>query len=120
MRSWAGATSDEEPANGAASVCGSMAFLTDFPTVDPIPRKGHPHSVSTEEIIDELLKLRPDELRLVRERLGELEAGVRPEPSPQDDPFLEAAGKVGKARPHWPLDYALNHGHYVSGEPRKS
>ena len=38
---------------------------------------------------------------------------------PEDDPFLEAVAKTAKPRPHWPQDYALNHGHYVSGEPRK-
>ena len=38
---------------------------------------------------------------------------------PQDDPFLAAVAKVAKPRPHWPQDYALNHGQYVSGEPRK-
>lgn len=37
-----------------------------------------------------------------------------------DDPFLESAFTLAKSRPHWPKDYALNHGHYVSGEPRKS
>jgi len=39
---------------------------------------------------------------------------------PEDDPFLRAALKAARPRPHWPSDYALNHGHYVSGEPRKS
>jgi hypothetical protein len=38
----------------------------------------------------------------------------------QDDPFLAAALKTAKRRPHWPQDYASNHGHYVSGEPKKS
>jgi len=42
------------------------------------------------------------------------------EAQPQEDPFLEAALRVAKPRPHWPPDYALNHGHYISGEPRKS
>lgn len=37
-----------------------------------------------------------------------------------DDPFVQAAMKAAKPRPHWPKDYALNHGHYVSGEPKKS
>ena len=37
-----------------------------------------------------------------------------------DDPFLQAAAKVARQRPHWPSDYALNHAHYVSGEPKKS
>lgn len=36
-----------------------------------------------------------------------------------NDPFVEAVVKLAKPRPHWPKDYALNHGHYVSGEPKK-
>ena len=39
---------------------------------------------------------------------------------PEQDPFLTAIRKVAKPRPHWPKDYALNHGHYVSGEPKKA
>lgn len=39
-------------------------------------------------------------------------------PSPED-PFLAAVRQTAKRRPHWPKDYALNHGHYVSGEPKK-
>ena len=38
---------------------------------------------------------------------------------PPEDPFLAAALKAAKPRPDWPSDYSLNHGHYVSGEPRK-
>jgi hypothetical protein len=37
-----------------------------------------------------------------------------------EDPFLAAVRKLAKPRPHWPKDFALNHGHYVSGEPKKS
>ena len=37
-----------------------------------------------------------------------------------DDPFLTAVETLAKPRPHWTQDYALNHGHYVSGEPKKS
>jgi hypothetical protein len=40
--------------------------------------------------------------------------------SPENDPFIQAALKLAKPRPHWPKDYALNHGHYVSGEPKKT
>jgi hypothetical protein len=36
------------------------------------------------------------------------------------DPFVAVAEKVGKPRPHWPRDFVLNHGHYVSGEPKKT
>jgi hypothetical protein len=39
--------------------------------------------------------------------------------SGEDDPLVAAADKVAKPRPDWPDDYVLNHGHYVSGEPRK-
>ncbi len=39
---------------------------------------------------------------------------------PEDDPFLATALGLAKPRPHWPKDYALNHGYYVSGEPKKS
>lgn len=38
----------------------------------------------------------------------------------EDDPFVAAAVKLAKPRPHWPKDFVLNHGHYVSGEPKKS
>jgi hypothetical protein len=39
--------------------------------------------------------------------------------SPQDDPLVAAVEKLAKRRPHLPRDYALNHGHYIRGEPRK-
>ena len=50
---------------------------------------------------------------------AEVEVVLR-EAQPDDDPFLEAVSKTARPRPHWPKDYALNHGHYVGGEPRKS
>ena len=40
--------------------------------------------------------------------------------APAPDPLLETIKKVAKPRPHWPKDYVMNHGHYVSGEPKKS
>jgi len=36
-----------------------------------------------------------------------------------DDPLLATIEKLAKARPHLPKDYALNHGHYLRGEPKK-
>ena len=42
------------------------------------------------------------------------------ESSPPEDSFLQAVLKTAKPRPHWPKDYVLNHGYYVSGEPKKS
>ncbi|MEO7298656.1 MAG: hypothetical protein ABI042_08790 [Verrucomicrobiota bacterium] len=38
----------------------------------------------------------------------------------EDEPFIKAILKLAKPRPHWPKDYALNHGRYVSGEPKKT
>ncbi len=35
------------------------------------------------------------------------------------DPLVAAVEKLAKPRPHLPRDYALNHGHYVRGEPGK-
>ena len=37
-----------------------------------------------------------------------------------DDPLVAAVQSVARPRPDWPDDYVLNHGHYVSGEPKKS
>jgi hypothetical protein len=37
-----------------------------------------------------------------------------------DDPFLQAIAGAAKPRTNWPKDYALNHGFYVSGEPKKA
>jgi hypothetical protein len=56
--------------------------------------------------------LKPAELRLVREKLQQLEVG--------EDLLLQAVKETAKRRLHWPDDYALNHGHYVNGEPRKT
>jgi len=41
------------------------------------------------------------------------------EPTSEDDPFVSAVKKLAKPRPHLPKDYALNHGYYLRGEPRK-
>jgi hypothetical protein len=34
-------------------------------------------------------------------------------------PLVAAVEKLSKPRPHLPIDYALNHGHYIRGEPKK-
>ena len=39
--------------------------------------------------------------------------------TPQDDPLVAAVEKLARPRPHLPEDYALNHGHYLRGEPKK-
>jgi hypothetical protein len=44
---------------------------------------------------------------------------VEPLVSPAEDPLVAAIETLAKPRPEWPADYALNHGHYVSGEPKK-
>ena len=38
---------------------------------------------------------------------------------PEDDPFVAAAIKVAKPRPHWPKDYARNLDHYLYGVPKR-
>ena len=75
--------------------------------------------MSAQEIIAELAKLKMDELRLVKQKLMQLEARSGPATNGASDPFIEAVEQTAKSRPHWPADYALNHGHYVSGEPKK-
>ena len=41
------------------------------------------------------------------------------ESATQDDPLVAAVERLAKPRPHLPKDYALNHGHYLRGEPKK-
>jgi hypothetical protein len=36
-----------------------------------------------------------------------------------EDPFLATVERLARPRPHLPHDYALNHGHYRRGEPKK-
>ena len=40
-------------------------------------------------------------------------------PIPQDDALVAAVERLAKPRPHLPRDYALNHGHYLRGEPKR-
>ena len=46
-------------------------------------------------------------------------AEVRVETIETHDPFLAAVKRLAKPRSHLPKDYALNHGHYLRGEPKK-
>ena len=39
--------------------------------------------------------------------------------SNSQDSLADAIMRLAKTRPHLPRDYALNHGHYVRGEPKK-
>ncbi|HEY3761627.1 MAG TPA: hypothetical protein VGN23_07760 [Verrucomicrobiae bacterium] len=36
-----------------------------------------------------------------------------------EDPLVAAVDRLARPRPHLPADFALNHGHYVGGEPKK-
>lgn len=38
---------------------------------------------------------------------------------PEDDKLLATLLHLAKPRPDWPEDFVLNHGHYVSGEPKR-
>lgn len=37
----------------------------------------------------------------------------------EDDPLVAVVEDLAKPRPHLPRDFALNHGNYVRGEPKK-
>ena len=46
-------------------------------------------------------------------------AHVTVETVPANDALSAAVERLAKRREHLPTDYALNHGHYVSGEPKR-
>jgi hypothetical protein len=48
-------------------------------------------------------------------------AQVRVDPllTAADDPLVAAIEKLAKPRTDLPADYALNHGYYIRGEPKK-
>lgn len=46
-------------------------------------------------------------------------AQVTVETNPVSDPLPAAIEKLAKRRNHLPKDYALNHGHYIAGEPSR-
>jgi hypothetical protein len=87
--------------------------------------------MSAQEIIAELPKLKPEELRLVkakvddlartkRKMIGEalLEVAGTAEGLPNAPAFLRRV--LERAHPRdWPADYALNHAHYTKGEPKR-
>jgi hypothetical protein len=41
------------------------------------------------------------------------------EPAAPTEPLVATVQKLAKPRPHLPADYALNHGHYIRGEPKE-
>ncbi len=69
--------------------------------------------MSAQEIISELPKLTPDELRQVKARVEEL---VPAEPS---GPLWNLLGKWAGKADGLPADLAENHDHYLHGAPRK-
>lgn len=70
--------------------------------------------MSAQEIISELPRLTPDELRQVKAKVEEL---VRPQPP---GPLWNLLGKwAGKAE-GLPADLAENHDHYLHGAPKKT
>jgi len=72
--------------------------------------------MSTQEIIAELPKLNPDELRLVRQKLAELEAAGLGQPrTGWGAALLEIAGCANDL----PSDLSLNHDHYLYGAPKQ-
>ena len=87
--------------------------------------------MSAQEIIAELPKLKPEELRLVKAKVDDL---TRTKRRTIGEPLLEVAGTakglpnaptflrrvLKRAHPRdWPADYALNHAHYTKGEPKR-
>ena len=72
--------------------------------------------MSAQEIIAELPKLNPDDLRLVKRKLAELEAGApRPPQTGWGAALLEIAGSAEDL----PADLSINHDHYLYGTPKR-
>ena len=68
--------------------------------------------MSTQEIIDELTKLNADELKLVKQKLAELEAaGSRKPQTGWGSALLEISGTAEDL----PADLSLNHDHHLYG-----
>lgn len=69
--------------------------------------------MSAQEIIAELRKLKPEELRLVKEKVDDLAKATTRRTI--GDALLEVAG-TAESLPH---DLARNHDHYLHGSPRQ-
>jgi hypothetical protein len=70
--------------------------------------------MSAQEITAELAKLKPEELRLVKEKLNRLNAES---PTPQTGWGRALSGMAGKAD-DLPDDLSLQHDHYLYGTPK--
>ncbi len=83
---------------------------------DRLGEKLHFAGMSAQEIIAELPKLDPVELRLVREKLAELEAVASRAPQTGwGAALLEIAGCADDL----PADLSVNHDHYLYGTPKR-
>jgi len=83
---------------------------------DHLGETRHFSSMSAQEIIAELSKLRPDELQRVKEKLHELETISQREPRTRwGHALLEIAGTADDL----PADLSVNHDHYLYGTPKR-
>jgi hypothetical protein len=71
--------------------------------------------MSAQEIIEELPKLKPEELQQVKASLAELEKQQGPAKHSVWDAVLEVAGKAEGLPP----DFSINHDHYIHGTPKR-
>jgi hypothetical protein len=71
--------------------------------------------MSAQEIIAELPRLKPEELRQVKASLTELEQRQKPSDRSVWDVLLDFAGKAKGL----PRDLSANHDHYLYGTPKR-
>jgi hypothetical protein len=72
----------------------------------------HPSIVSAQEIIEQLPKLKPEDLLLVKAKVDDLAKAKR---GTIGEALLEFAGTAEGL----PRDMARNHDHYIHGAPRR-
>lgn len=71
--------------------------------------------MSAQEIIEELPKLKPEELQRVKASLAEMEKRRTPPERSVWDALLEVAGKAEGLPP----DFSINHNYYIHGAPKR-
>ncbi len=72
--------------------------------------------MSAQEIIAELPKLKPEDLRVVRQKLDELEAGASRRPRTG---WGVALREIAGMAEDLPADLSVNHDHYLYGAPKR-